>query len=314
MILRQTCYRRMTGSKRLSKKEFSVYHSRSMRKEFIQHLGRATGIKSGILREAYRELTSDHSAPNTLSAEKVDERIRHLFDNEDSDLVGDLRVMESGRPEQYSDFLTRCQEFVKAKVETVVDDWRHDQVDEDGQAITHLAMAMSARDLHEQVAKECPEGTAIPSVQWLRLQFWPNRASAAAHKKTSRIKVNFMVARQFRKEHIACYYASAIFLYQMEFCVKFREITTFVCEDDKHTVKVGEPDYPVAAVNRGKRVVVGINQTMMFGDHDFTKFSLSPSLSLDVEIPQNMDGSFYDGQVHVGLKENAFQKSTALRR
>ena len=118
------------------KKEFPVYRSRSMRKEFIQHLGRATGIKSGILREAYREWTGDQSAPNTLS-----------------DLVWDLRVMNSGRSEQYSDFLTRCQEFVKAKVETAVDDRRHDQVDEDGrQAITHLAMAMSARDLHEQVA------------------------------------------------------------------------------------------------------------------------------------------------------------------
>ena len=69
----------------------------------------------------------------------------------------------------------------------------------------------------------------------------------------------------------------------------------------------------MAAVERGKRVVVGINQTMMVDDHDFTKFSLSPSVGLDVEIPQNMDGSFYDGQVHVGLKENAFQKSTALR-
>ena len=46
-----------------------------MRKEFIQHLGRATGMKSGILREAYRELTGDQSAPKTLSEEKGDERI-----------------------------------------------------------------------------------------------------------------------------------------------------------------------------------------------------------------------------------------------
>lgn len=48
----------------------------------------------------------------------MDERIRHLLHNEDSDLVWDLRVRNSGRPEQCSDFLTRCQEFVKAKVET----------------------------------------------------------------------------------------------------------------------------------------------------------------------------------------------------
>lgn len=138
-----------------------------MRKELIQYFGRATGIKSGILLEAYRGLTGDQSAPNTLSDEKVDERIRHLLDDEDLDLVWHLRITNSGRPEQYSDFLTRCQEFVKAKEETAVDDRRHDQVDEDGQAITHLAMAMSARDLDVHVAKECPQGTAIPSVQWL---------------------------------------------------------------------------------------------------------------------------------------------------
>lgn len=296
------------------RKQFPVYHSRSMRKEFIQHFGRFTGIKSAILREAYRQLTGDRSAANTLVEEQVDERIHQMLENEDTDLIWDLRMTNSGRTEQYTDFLTRCQEFVKAKVETAVDDRRHDALDEDGQSITHLAMALSVRDLHEQVSKECPEETAIPSVQWLRLQFWPNRASAAAHKKTGRIKIKFMVAaRQFRKSHIDCYYASAIFRYEKEFCVKFRESTTFICEDDKHTIKVGEPDYPVAAVERGKKVVVGVNQTMVVGDHDFTKFSLSPSVSLDVEIPENMDGGFYDGQVYVGLKENAFQKSTALR-
>lgn len=92
-----------------------------------------------------------HQTP--FQRKKVDERIRHLFDNEDSDLVWDLRVRNSGLPEQYSDFLTKCQEFVKAKVETAVDDRRHDQVDEDGKAITHLAMAMSARACKSRLLK-----------------------------------------------------------------------------------------------------------------------------------------------------------------
>ena len=90
-------------------------------------------------------------------------------------------------------------------------------------------------------------------------------------------------------------------------------MTTFICQDDKHTVKVGEPGCPLAAVERGKRVIVGLNQSMEIGDHDFGKFSLTPSVNLDVEIPEDMDGSFYDGQVYVGLKENAFQPSSAVR-
>ncbi len=78
-------------------------------------------------------------------------------------------------------------------------------------------------------------------------------------------------------------------------------------------VKVGEPGYPLAAVERGKKVMVGLNQTMEVGDYDFAKFSLTPSVSLDVDIPEDMDGNFCDGQVYVGLKENAFQPSSAVR-
>ena len=34
--------------------------------------------------------------------------------------------------------------------------------------------------------------------------------------------------------------------------------------------KVGGPNYPVAAVKRGKHVIAGLNQRMTVGDHDFT--------------------------------------------
>ena len=126
----------------------------------------------------------------------------------------------------------------------------------DGESVTHLAMAISARDLHEQIVKSCPEGTAIPSVQWLRLQFWPKRASAAAHRNTGRIKM-MVAARQFRKEHVDVYYASAVFRYQKGFCVKFRDVTTFICQDDKHTVKVGEPECPLAACREREKSYSG---------------------------------------------------------
>lgn len=50
--------------------------------------------------------------------------------------------------------------------------------------------------------------------------------------------------------------------------------------DDKHKVKVGEPCYPLAAAERGKQVIVGPNQVMAVGDHDFTKCTLTPSVNL----------------------------------
>jgi len=48
------------------------------------------------------------------------------------------------------------------------------------------------------------------------------------------------------------------------------------------------------------------------GNHDFTKFSLLPSVILKVDIPNSIDGSFYTGQVYIALKDAAFQASSSL--
>ena len=64
--------------------------------------------------------------------------------------------------------------------------------------------------------------------------------------------------RQFRKSHPDEHYASAIFRYLREFAVNYCETATMACLDDKHKVKIGEPNFPVAAVERGKRVFVRV--------------------------------------------------------
>ena len=83
--------------------------------------------------------------------------------------------------------------------------------------------------------------------------------------------------------------------------------------DDKHTSKIGEPNCPVAAVERRKQVIVGLNESFQVADHDFCKLSLTPSVALFVNLPDDMEGSFYDGQVSVNLKENRFEASRPLR-
>ena len=52
-----------------------VYHTRAMRSEFIYSFGRVTGVKSAILREAYKRLTGDSSAASYESEEIVDKRV-----------------------------------------------------------------------------------------------------------------------------------------------------------------------------------------------------------------------------------------------
>lgn len=87
----------------------------------------------------------------------------------------------------------------------------------------------------------------------------------------------------------------------------------FVCLDDKHKVKVGEPNFPVAAVERGRRVLTMAGSSFLVGDHDFTKVSLVPSVVLDIPIPDDVSESWYSGNVHIGLKEGTFEPSSPLR-
>ena len=74
--------------------------------------------------------------------------------------------------------------------------------------------------------------------------------------------------------------------------------------DDKHTIKVGEPHYPVAGVERGKQVLVSLIRKLVVADHYFTKFSMTPTVNFIIDIPTSIDGSFYSGRVFIGLKEN----------
>ena len=48
-------------------------------------------------------------------------------------------------------------------------------------------------------------------------------------------------------------------------------------------------------------------------DHDFTKSPITPSVHLVIDIPESIEGSFYRGQVHVGIKENVFEPSSTWR-
>ena len=75
-------------------------------------------------------------------------------------------------------------------------------------------------------------------------------------------------------------------------------------------IKIGEPNSPVAAVEMGKEVLVGLNSKFMVGDHDFTKSKFTPSVALVCDIPEHIGESFYRGKVCVTLKDAIFQASS----
>ena len=53
-----------------------------------------------------------------------------------------------------------------------------------------------------------------------------------------------------------------------------RDYCMFICLDNKHNVKIGEPDFPVASAKSGRRVPMAVNEPLQAGDHDFTKFCI----------------------------------------
>ena len=117
-------------------------------------------------------------------------------------------------------------------------------------------------------------------------------------------------ARVLRKHNFDSHYTNAIYSFMKERAVKYREDTVMVSADATCKVSVGEPGYPIAAVSRGKQVIVG---TFKVGDHDYSKISLIPSMPLIHSIPENFDttvetnnprvGDWYTGQVYYSVKD-----------
>jgi hypothetical protein len=166
------------------------------------------------------------------------------------------------------------------------------------------------------VKNTCPPDTPIPSEQWLRLQFPPKNPTAFTSLQfTGALKVKFQVqSRQLRKTRINIHYASAAFRYLKEMAVKFRDYSVLACMDGKHHCKVCEPGHPVAALDRGKRVIAAKDRVFAVSDHDFTKFSIIPSVTMLVDIPDSVDeGSFYRGQVYVGVKNLVLEPTSLIR-
>ncbi|CAG8446503.1 7761_t:CDS:2, partial [Scutellospora calospora] len=120
-------------------------------------------------------------------------------------------------------------------------------------------------------------------------------------------KVKSVQVWQLCTYHSDTYYALALFRYEKEFATKFCKITTLVFLDDKHRYKVGEPEYPVAAIERGKQVVVSKKSILIVGDHDYTKSGIILSVIMICDILESVDSNFYAGDIHIGLKDAIFQ-------
>ena len=123
-----------------------------------------------MLRNIYRTLLNDSSAPSCAAESQVDERVTStLLDLNDPSITLDLRRM-NGNP--HSTMFNRFWEEMQAyfdETTMAVDERRH------GDAL-HMPFAVSLRHLRdtiqERLLKKFPDSDhPIPSLEWIRLQF-----------------------------------------------------------------------------------------------------------------------------------------------
>lgn len=291
----------------LIEEDIPTYHTRYMRKQFYQRFSTVTNISPAVANEMYQWISGDTSASSNAVSKEVRQRLQLALDNQDPDIAFDLRHLNEGRPEKYNEFWGYVQEFIEEEQLNAVDDRRHGQV-------CHMALAMSIPDLIQKVKDKHPN-VETPSASWVGLQFAPQHPlyHSSIHY-TGRLAIKRMVqSRQLSHAHIDQHYCATLFKYLKEFAVQYRDHTLMINWDDKHSIQVGEPGYPVAAAERGKKVLVAEGLSFSVADHDFTKGKLIPSVTMKIAIPHNVTESFYTGLVDICLKEAAFEKSTPIR-
>jgi hypothetical protein len=181
---------------------------------------------------------------------------------------------------------------------------------------------MSVRDLREQVVKRLNEkhpdgldasGIKIPSENWIAYQFCPKHPShAASLQYTGALQIKHKVqARTLRAHHPDSHYVASFFKMMKRLGVVAAQVISqytaeeedpapvvFFSMDDKAKISVGEPHLAVSFGGRGRCSILPSDCKAIAGDHDFKVVSLTPSVTLRVEVQpdEGEDGtSFYRG-------------------
>ena len=166
------------------KKDIPVFHTRAMRREAFEMFGLATpSTKKSVLQHLYKELVGDSSASANVQQAEIDERVAAMFELEEPSLVYDLCDHYGGQQLKFDTFWKNAKEYIEEDVGTAVDDRRHSTV-------THVAITISVRDLREKVVARCPNGTPVPSDEWICVLFSPVCLSShTALRYTGRLQV-----------------------------------------------------------------------------------------------------------------------------
>ena len=296
----------------------NLYASREMRKEFLDRYYSLTKVNKSVLRNIYKSLVGDCSAAASVAESGIDDQVAEaLFRLDDPEFFYDLRRLNNNPgSSKFNTFWEELGLYIE-ELTPAVDDKRHSK-------IPHMPVAISLRHLLDIVKSRLDQKYSgdesklqIPSLEWLRLQFWPrNPYSFSSLRHTGRLDLKFGVqVRQLRHDHVDSHYVSVVLRYLKEFCVQEREFASYLSIDDKAIIPVGEPGLPVSSGVRGynQSIVLADGPSPSALDHDFHVHGIVPSIVFAVKIPESAKDSFYSGKAFVGLKDKVTQPSSPLR-
>lgn len=89
-----------------------------------------------------------------------------MFELKEPSLVYYLHDHYGGQKSKFDTFWMKAKELIEEDIGAAVDDRRHSSV-------THIAKAISVRDLREKIIERCLSNTPVPSDEWICLQFSP---------------------------------------------------------------------------------------------------------------------------------------------
>lgn len=113
------------------------------------------------------------------------------------------------------------------------------------------------------------------------LLHYPRTKAALQYNK--QLSVKMMVQKQqFCQNHVDNHYCAAIFQYLREYAVLFWDSSLFLCLDDKHRVKLGEPIVPVVAAERGKKVIISTSHSFQVCDLESRRIGASEYVKIAI--------------------------------
>ena len=200
-----------------------LFSTRQMHRDYIERYSRMLKTsQKGVLRNLYCSFTDYCSSSRTSAEKAVDQRIasiaEDIFELDEPEILVDLRHMKRPKSTIFDKFWEEVKLYLD-EITPACDDRRHGH-------ILHMPIAISVRNLCEFIAervksKYSDEVVAIPSEEWVRLQFSPcNPYTSNSIRHTGRFEIKYAVQRrQLRRSHPDSKYVMTLQKYAKEYAV-----------------------------------------------------------------------------------------------